>query len=165
MEHVSYYVHWHSSYALTEVFPCLFLSCKANARVKLEKTGHGPHSSKLVVVFVLFYVQFVCKCVLYYCHRVATQLQLTNISYHIMFQIGVRAFRALQRSDTNTDLFFSLSLSFLSPVLQCYSATHSVNTAMRRLTTVIRSEKCVVRRFRRCANVIQCTYINLDSTV
>jgi len=22
----------------------------------------------------------VCKCVLYYCHRVATQLQLTNIS-------------------------------------------------------------------------------------
>ena len=33
------------------------------------------------------------------------------------------------------------------------------------LTTVIRSEKCVVMRFRRCANVIQCTYTNLDSTV
>ena len=30
---------------LTEVFPCFFLSCKANARVKLAKTGHGPHSS------------------------------------------------------------------------------------------------------------------------
>ena len=27
-----------------------------------------------------FCVLFVCKCVLYYCHRVATQLQLTNIS-------------------------------------------------------------------------------------
>jgi len=26
---------------------------------------------------------FMCKCVLYYCHRVATQLQSTNISYHI----------------------------------------------------------------------------------
>jgi hypothetical protein len=25
---------------LTEVFPCFFLSCKANARVKLAKTGH-----------------------------------------------------------------------------------------------------------------------------
>ena len=49
---------------------CFFLSCKANARVKLAKTGHGPHSSKLVVIsvvrllFVLFYVLFVCKCVL-----------------------------------------------------------------------------------------------------
>ena len=56
--------------ALTEVFPCFFLSCKANARVKLAKTRHGPHSSTLVVIcvvrllFVLFYVLFVCKCVL-----------------------------------------------------------------------------------------------------
>jgi len=30
---------------LTEVFPCFCLSCKANARVKPTKTGHGPHSS------------------------------------------------------------------------------------------------------------------------
>jgi hypothetical protein len=55
---------------LTEVFPCFFLSCKANARVKLAKTGHGPHSSTLSCIcvvrllFVLFYVLFVCKCVL-----------------------------------------------------------------------------------------------------
>ena len=34
---------------------------------------------------------------------------------------------------------------------------------MRRLTTGIRSDKFVVRRFRRCANVIQFTYTNLDS--
>ena len=32
---------------------------------------------------VLFCVLFVCNCVLYYCHRVSTQLQLTNISYHM----------------------------------------------------------------------------------
>ena len=55
---------------LTEVFPCFFLGCKANARVILAKTGQGPHSSKIVVFvlcivcFVLFYVLFVCKCVL-----------------------------------------------------------------------------------------------------
>jgi hypothetical protein len=30
---------------LTEVFPCFFLSCKANARVKPARTGHGPSSS------------------------------------------------------------------------------------------------------------------------
>jgi len=54
---------------LTEVFPCFFLSCKANASVKLANTGHGSHSSKLVVIccvlllFVLFYVLSVCKCV------------------------------------------------------------------------------------------------------
>jgi hypothetical protein len=70
---------------LTEVFPCFFLSCKANVRVKLAKTGHGPLSSKLL--FVLFYVLFVCKCVLYYCHWVSSQLQLTNISYHIYHHI------------------------------------------------------------------------------
>jgi hypothetical protein len=54
---------------LTKVFPCFFLSCKANARVKLAKTGHGLHSTTLVCIcvvrlFVLFYVLFVCKCVL-----------------------------------------------------------------------------------------------------
>ena len=113
---------------VTEVFPCFFFSCKANARVKPAKTGHGHHSSKIfvcsmyfcvvlcivclfyvflccfmyfclfyvflccfmyfcvvlcIVCFVSFSVLFVCICVLYYCHRVATQLQL-NI-YHIIF--------------------------------------------------------------------------------
>jgi len=34
--------------------------------------------------FVSFSVLFVCICVLYYCHRVATQLQL-NIPFHINY--------------------------------------------------------------------------------
>ena len=67
---------------LTEVFPCFFLSCKANARVKLPKTGHGPYSTTLVV-FVLFDCYLCCSmyclCVNVYCHRVTTQLQLINI--------------------------------------------------------------------------------------
>jgi hypothetical protein len=41
----------------------------------------------LFVSIVLFYVLFVCKCVLYYCYRMATQLQLTNISYIISYHI------------------------------------------------------------------------------
>jgi len=36
-------------------------------------------------------------------------------------------------------------------------------TDMRHLATGIRSEKCVVGRFRRCANAIECTHTNLDS--
>jgi hypothetical protein len=67
-----------------------FLSCKANASVKLAKTGHGPHSSTLVVIcvvlllFVLFYVLFVCKCVLPPGDK---EFQLINISYHLSYHI------------------------------------------------------------------------------
>jgi hypothetical protein len=63
------YFDWSFSYP-DWGFSVLFLSCKANARVKLAKTGHGPHSSTLVCIcvvrylFVLFYVFFVCKCIL-----------------------------------------------------------------------------------------------------
>jgi hypothetical protein len=90
------YLHranWHSSATLTEVFPCFFLSCKANSRVKPRKNGARLALFQNVVVtvsitcFVLFCVLFVCKCVLYYCHRVATQFQLNKIyiiSYHII---------------------------------------------------------------------------------
>ena len=71
-------------------FVFFFLSCKANARIK---DGARPaffliryvcFLSLLVfsMLLVLFYVLFVCKYVLYYCHRVSTQLQLKNISYH-----------------------------------------------------------------------------------
>jgi hypothetical protein len=51
---------------LTEDFPCFFLSCKANARVKLAKTGHGPHSNTLVcicAVRMLLFLLLVVICV------------------------------------------------------------------------------------------------------
>ena len=75
---------WHSSATQTEVFPCIFLCCKANARVKPAKTRHGPHSYKF---FLFFYVLFVlcrsvyCFCVNVYC-TAATVCQ-PNCSYQI----------------------------------------------------------------------------------
>jgi len=50
---------------LTEGFPCIFLSCKANARVNLAKTGHGKHSPIVVLFYVLFVLcrSVYCLCV------------------------------------------------------------------------------------------------------
>jgi len=39
------FANCHSPATLTEGFPRFFLICKANARVYLSKTGHGPHTS------------------------------------------------------------------------------------------------------------------------
>jgi len=76
---------------LVVVGPCIFIHLNVWRCTDLQPLNcifHLRHL-KLVVIcvvlslFVLFYVLFVCKCVLYYCHRVTTQLQLTNMSYHI----------------------------------------------------------------------------------
>ena len=44
------------STTLTEVFPLFFLSCKANARVKLAKSGHGPHLFRIIVFCVVLVI-------------------------------------------------------------------------------------------------------------
>jgi hypothetical protein len=55
------------------LFPRLssfFLGCKANSRVELAKKGHGPHSSKIVVLFYLLFVSYramYCLCLNVYC--------------------------------------------------------------------------------------------------
>jgi hypothetical protein len=36
---------------LTEVFQYFFLSCKANSRVRLAKTGHGPHFPNWLIYY------------------------------------------------------------------------------------------------------------------
>ena len=93
----------------------LFLSCKANDRVKLAKSGPGPHLFRIVICVVLVIVLCYClyaallllcctvivllcyylchpmywSCVLYHCHRVLTQLQSTNISIYIQISTAV----------------------------------------------------------------------------
>jgi len=49
-------------------------------------------------------------------------------------------------------------------LLATATTTDKNNTFMHHLTTGIRSEKCVVRRFCR-ANVAECTFTNLDNIV
>jgi len=43
-----------------EVFPCFFLSYKANVKVKPAKTGYGLHSSInfCVVLYIVYFVSF-----------------------------------------------------------------------------------------------------------
>jgi len=76
---------------------------------------------------VSFYVLFVCKCVLYYCHRVSTQLQLTNtyhiisiISYHINHIISIISYHIISHLKAKACLFrvskrFSQNLRSLTP--------------------------------------------------
>ena len=49
---------------MTEVFPCFFLSSKANARVKLAKTEHGPHSSQINCVVLCTVCVYMCNVLL-----------------------------------------------------------------------------------------------------
>jgi len=65
---------WSIITTLTEVFSLLFLSCKANVRVKLAKSGHGPHLFRIIFFCVVLVI------VLYYClHAVLLLLCCTVI--------------------------------------------------------------------------------------
>jgi len=89
----------------------IFLSCKANARVKPAKMGHGPHSW----IFVLFYVLCVsCRSVYCLCinkHCTTANGWLPNCSlqiYHIICSIPSHACHILRPSDLNRTLFFTI---------------------------------------------------------
>jgi hypothetical protein len=72
-------------------YKCMLVFLKSPCKCQGETRKDGARPALFlnfcvflcIVCFVSFCVLFVCKCVLNYCHRVATQLQLINISYHI----------------------------------------------------------------------------------
>jgi len=74
-------------------------------------------------------------------------------------------FRSQHRALSSDISCSKCRLYFVLSEAESISFLRQVTTDMCRLTTGICSEKCVVRRFRRPANVIECTYTNLDSTV
>jgi len=52
--------------------------------VRSQRRGPSYTLPKLIVLFCLL---FLCKCVLYYCHRESTQLKLTNISNCLIIKL------------------------------------------------------------------------------
>jgi hypothetical protein len=58
-----------------------------------QRRGTARTLPKLIV---LFCVLFVCKCVLYFCHQVSTQLQLTNISKYLYIAMYVGGGRGIK---------------------------------------------------------------------
>jgi len=80
---------------LCEVYPGICLTTEGKARKNLSQGGRrfpvgtSQFSNKNTMLIVLFYVLFVCKCVLYYCEHVSTQTQFKyiNISTYKVVQI------------------------------------------------------------------------------
>jgi hypothetical protein len=65
------------------LFPQLQGKCQGKTRKRRGTARTLPNFCVVCILcFVSFSALFLCICVPYYCHRVATQLQL-NISYHI----------------------------------------------------------------------------------
>jgi hypothetical protein len=73
----------------------------------------------MYVPFSVLCVLFVCKCALYYCHRVSTQLQLNIyiyiyriISYHIIHHIRFRRKQFLTSSQLHSSTLITYFLNF-----------------------------------------------------
>jgi len=115
--------------------PCSFLSFKANVRVKLVKTGHGPHSSTLVVIcvvlllFVLFYVLFVCKCVL---PPVDNPIAVNKYIIHLIIRLAVFPFSmkvfCMNREEVRTFPYVVQTICFKLSFSRARCSEHHIQT-------------------------------------
>ena len=80
----------------------LFLSCKANARVKLAKSGHGPHSSKLDVIVLCYrlYAVLLLLCCAVICVLLLFVLFYILIVYTVTLPPGVNPIEVTNISST-----------------------------------------------------------------
>ena len=69
-----------------------------------------PKFFVLYIFCFVLYVLFGCKCVLYYCHRVTTQLQLINISYHISWILLMHGVTMKKSYSTSVYLLFTIKI-------------------------------------------------------
>ena len=103
----------------------------------------------LVCIFcfiVSFYTLFVCKCVMYYCHRVSTQLQLTNILFNTAFCVfeNLRLRYPLRDSLTSNETEMYLNEFFCwRVVVTCNAFTSEGNITTWYMCTIILFEALI----------------------
>ena len=73
--------HWHNSSG--RIMALGFTQPMTKRRGTARTLPKFLFRSTYCLFCVVLCILCVCKCVLYWCHRVATQLQLTNISYQM----------------------------------------------------------------------------------
>jgi hypothetical protein len=145
------YLHrasWHSSATLTEVFPCLFLSCKANARVKPVKMGTARTLPNFLCCSVY------CLCVNVYCTAAtgwlptAVNKYITSCRYYItgwrLTSMTSRYFCvncALICTPNRRDVV-SLTLRTATTLVFLFFCLHLLLVKYKGLSPIIKTNKC-----------------------